>query len=104
MRYDVILWDVDNTLLDFDYSQRHSFCRCLREIGIEPKEEMVSAYAAINESWWKRLELGETTKEKLLVGRFQDFFAVNDNGAVTPPFLSMVFLKHFFSSANILCQ
>lgn len=76
MRYDVILWDVDNTLLDFDYSQRHSFCRCLREIGIEPEEEMVSAYAAINESWWKRLELGETTKEKLLVGRFQDFFAV----------------------------
>ena len=75
MRYEVILWDVDNTLLDFDYSQRYALCRCLRENGTEPDEEMVRTYSAINDSWWKRLERGEVSKQELLTGRFRDFFA-----------------------------
>lgn len=74
MRYDVILWDVDGTLLDFNYSQRYSICKCLEEIGITPSEEMIQRYAQINDGWWKRLELGQVTKAELLVGRFVDLF------------------------------
>lgn len=75
MRYDVILWDVDGTLLDFDYSEHYSICKCLGEIGVTPTEEMTKRYAAINDSWWKRLEKGEVTKAQLLTGRFTDLFA-----------------------------
>lgn len=75
MRYDVILWDADNTLLDFDYSQRFAICKSLKEFGISPTEEMIETYRDINESWWKRLELGEVTKPQLLTGRFVDLFA-----------------------------
>lgn len=75
MRYDVILWDVDGTLLDFSYSQRLCLSRCLEEIGEEPTEEIVERYAAINESWWQRLERGEVSKKQLLTGRFLDLFA-----------------------------
>lgn len=75
MRYDVILWDVDGTLLDFSYSQRLSISKCLEEIGVIPTEEMIESYSAINEGWWKRLEKGEVTKAELLTGRFIDLFA-----------------------------
>lgn len=74
MHYDVILWDVDGTLLDFDYSQKISISRCLEEIGVKPEEEMTKRYAEINDGWWKRLERGEVKKAELLIGRFLDLF------------------------------
>lgn len=75
MHYDVILWDVDGTLLDFTYSQYHSLYRCLEGIGVVPTEEMITRYSAINDDWWKRLEKGEVSKNELLTGRFLDLFA-----------------------------
>ncbi|MCH5274527.1 MAG: YjjG family noncanonical pyrimidine nucleotidase [Lachnospiraceae bacterium] len=75
MRYDVILWDADNTLLDFDYSQRFAFSKSLQEIHITPTEDIIQNYRDINDSWWKRLERGEVTKSQLLTGRFVDLFA-----------------------------
>ncbi len=67
-----ILWDVDNTLLDFDYSMRNSLKQCFLTIGIEDCGEMIDRYAEINDMYWKRLERGEVTKAQLLVGRFKD--------------------------------
>ena len=75
MRYDVILWDADNTLLDFDYSQRFAISKSLREIDVTPAEDIIKTYHDINDSWWKRLEWGEVTKPQLLTGRFVDLFA-----------------------------
>ncbi|MGN0385064.1 MAG: YjjG family noncanonical pyrimidine nucleotidase [Lachnospiraceae bacterium] len=75
MRYKVILWDVDNTLLDFPYSQEYALKKCLSEIGVEADKAMVERYSAINDSWWKRLELGEVTKKELISGRFHDLFS-----------------------------
>lgn len=73
-RYEYLLWDVDGTLLDFEYSMRVSLCRCLEKIGVEPTEEMIACYSRINDGWWKRLEKGQVTKSQLLTGRFTDFF------------------------------
>jgi len=70
-----ILWDVDNTLLDFNYSMRNSLKQCFRTVGLKTTEAMLDRYAEINEGWWKRLERGEVTKQQLLNGRFVDFFA-----------------------------
>ena len=69
-----ILWDVDNTLLDFNYSMRNALKLCFRMVGKTITEEMIDRCAQINEGWWKRLERGEVTKEQLLNGRFIDFF------------------------------
>lgn len=69
-----VLWDVDGTLLDFLYSQRLAITGCLEEIGVAVTEEMVSRYSQINDSYWKKLELGEVTKEELHVRRFTDLF------------------------------
>lgn len=74
MKYKYLFWDVDGTLLDFPYSQRISITKCLEEIGTTPSENMIKRYSEINDSWWKRFELGEVTKEQLLTGRFTDLF------------------------------
>lgn len=82
MRYDVILWDVDNTLLDFSYSEHFAISEALRGIGVEPVRELTDRYSVINDGWWKRLERGEVTKEQLLTGRFLQLFA--ETGIVCP--------------------
>ena len=72
-RYDILLWDIDGTLMDFKQSEAMALSQSLRDIGIEPTEEMVPDYSRINLSYWKRLEKGELTKEEVLVGRFVEF-------------------------------
>ncbi|MCM1113566.1 MAG: YjjG family noncanonical pyrimidine nucleotidase [Muribaculum sp.] len=74
-RFRAVLWDVDGTLLDFVYSQRHAVVKCFQEIGRDVTEEMLERYREINDGYWKRLELGEVTKSQLLSGRFADLFA-----------------------------
>ncbi len=73
--FTTVFWDVDGTLLDFLYSQEYALRKCFRTIGREITEEMIARYSQINDSFWKRLELGEITKAQLLPGRFTAFFA-----------------------------
>lgn len=73
-RFTTVFWDVDDTLLDFSYSQRCALERCFRSIGREITEEQIGLYVRINDEYWKRLERGEVTKEQLLTGRFFALF------------------------------
>ena len=69
-----ILWDVDGTLLDFQYSQRHALAKCFQTAGLTMTEDILARYSEINDRYWKRLELGEITKQQLLTGRFRTLF------------------------------
>lgn len=73
-RFTTVLWDVDGTLLDFLYSQRYAITKCFRSNGREITEEQIKRYSEINDDYWRRLELGEITKEQLLTGRFSTLF------------------------------
>lgn len=83
-----LLWDVDNTLLDFSASERAAVKSLFREYGLGPcTEEMLRRYAAINMAYWERLERGELTKPEVLVGRFREFFeAEGIHAAIAPEF------------------
>lgn len=73
-KFEIILWDVDQTLLDFDLSQDYALKFSFKEFGLEADDEIVARYAAINDAYWKRLERGEVTKSELLTGRFEALF------------------------------
>lgn len=73
-KYNVILWDLDDTLLDFEYSQAYALSRCFCSIGRKLQPEELTLYSKINRSYWERLERGEITKEELIPGRFLTLF------------------------------
>ncbi len=73
-RFDTILWDVDQTLLDFKRSQVYALYHSFEHFGRQADEGILALYDRINDSWWKRYELGEVTKEELSVGRFRTLF------------------------------
>ncbi len=70
-----ILWDIDNTLLDFDIAEKASMLSGLKRLGIDKiSEDSLEDYKKINDKYWKKLEKGEITRKKVLLGRFEEFF------------------------------
>lgn len=73
-KYTTVLWDLDQTILDFDKSMDYAIRTSFEKLGLAVTDEIVARYAVINDSYWKRLELGEITKEEVLLGRFRTLF------------------------------
>ena len=74
--FDVILWDVDGTLLNFLEAEKAAIRSLFLEFGLgECSDEMLRRYSVINRKYWNRLERREMTKQQILVGRFEEFFA-----------------------------
>lgn len=74
MKFDIILWDMDGTLLDFSVAQKEAITQVFRTIHKPLTDDIIDLYSRINESYWKKLELGEVTRPELLVGRFRRLF------------------------------
>ena len=86
---EVILWDVDGTLLDFQAAERAALGACFAHFGLgELTPERLARYSDLNRAYWQRLERGEVTKDQLLVGRFRDFFTAEGlaGGELAAPF------------------
>ncbi len=75
MKYDVILWDMDGTLLDFKVAQKEALTQVFRAIHKPLTDDIIDLYSRINSAYWKKLELGEVTQPELLDGRFRTFFS-----------------------------
>lgn len=73
-KYDIILLDVDGTLLDFGLAEKLGMAAVLRAYGLEPTGERLALYHDINEGLWSAFERGEVTKDRLVWERFQIFF------------------------------
>ena len=52
-KYYCILFDADNTLLDFDAAERKALAETLAQYNIEPSNETVEKYRTINEGLWR---------------------------------------------------
>lgn len=72
MKYEVILFDADETLYDFKKSEREAFKTTMLEFSIEYDESYhLKIYQEINTILWKEFENGLITQEKLKVERFK---------------------------------
>lgn len=71
MQYTCLLFDADNTLLDFSTAEKKAFRETCQTAGILYSDEGYRQYSHINDSLWKKLERGEITTEKLKVERFR---------------------------------
>lgn len=73
MRYTTVLFDADDTLLDFKKAEYCALTQVLKSFGLPYDDKYVSAYSEINDSLWKLLEVGGIKKDELKVKRFRLF-------------------------------
>ena len=74
MRYDILLFDIDGTLLDFGLAEKEALRDALSEVGVVADDLIFEDYSKINDSMWKLLEKGELDRETLKVRRFRVLF------------------------------
>lgn len=73
-KYTAVLFDADNTLLDFDKDEHCALIKAMELYGVPVTKENISIYSEINQGMWKALERGEITKPELKRTRFKKFF------------------------------
>lgn len=74
-RYRWIVFDVDNTLFDFDHSERVALERTLSAFAVECDAAVRSDYSQISGRLWRALERGEITSARLRVARFEELLS-----------------------------
>lgn len=73
-----ILWDIDNTLLNFDHADRYALRSCFEKYALGSlTEELSVQYKKINSWYWDQLAANKLTKIEVLEGRFKEFFSKN---------------------------
>lgn len=73
MKYNTLLFDADDTLLDFGKSEKEAVRDCLIARGFDSSDGIITRYSEINQLHWKMLERGEISRERLYVERFAAF-------------------------------
>ncbi len=71
---DTILFDMDNTLLDFNKAEHHALTKTLNQLNITPTEHTMRRYHELNIAQWKLLELGKLTRKEVKLRRYKLLF------------------------------
>jgi len=74
MKYKWLLFDADNTLFDYDKSEKFAFSEACKSFDIHVSYILIDRYKQINRYLWSELEKGNITSEKLRVKRFKFLF------------------------------
>lgn len=75
MKYEVILFDADNTLWDYDKAEEYALEKALRsfEVGYQ-RDPHLTSYREINKLIWGEFEKALIAVEQLKIERFRRFF------------------------------
>ena len=92
--------DLDDTILDFHKAERIALSKSIREFSLEPTEEVLVRYHAINKWHWEQLEKGTMTRKEVLEGRFGMLFGERgiavDATAVAKVYEKNLSIGHWF--------
>ena len=78
MRFNVLLFDLDNTLLDFNKAEEHAFFLTALSQGANFTESDYEAYHKINDKWWKLHEKGLYPRDEIVILRYAEFFKLKN--------------------------
>lgn len=69
-----LLFDVDDTLLDFGKAEAAAIRKTFIKHGLPVSDDIIKRYSEINHIVWTKLELGQMSREEILVERFRILF------------------------------
>lgn len=100
MTYTHILFDIDNTLLDFNKTEVFALEKSLESSGVAFELEHLSGYQAINHQYWKDFEAGKVSLPELKIGRFQSFLDSINHDTDATEFSAMY--RNYLSQGSFL--
>lgn len=73
MKYKYLLFDADDTLLDFKTAEKNAFYKLLESKGVVPTPLLHQLYSLTNQSVWERYEKALVKKEEIGYTRYFEF-------------------------------
>lgn len=73
-KYELVLFDIDGTLLDFEKAERVGMKETLTNFGLRNDDEVLDSYNEINTCHWKKFEIGDISLDSLLLKRHEALF------------------------------
>ncbi|WP_086314214.1 TIGR02254 family HAD hydrolase [Enterococcus sp. 7F3_DIV0205] len=74
MKFKTLLFDVDDTLLDFQLTEKKALQALFQEEGLFLTDEIEATYKKINSQLWREFEQGKINKETVTDTRFSLLF------------------------------
>lgn len=102
MRYQYLLIDNDNTLMDFSAAEGKALAEVLQANGLPTDEATLQTYHRINDALWLALERGETTQPLLKVERFRQLLAALNRTDIDPAALGAAYAANLGHYADLL--
>ena len=102
MRYQYLLIDNDNTLMDFNAAEKKALLDVLADNGLPTDAATCAAYHEINDALWKALERGETTQPRLKVERFRQLLTLLKRDDVSPEAIAAQYAAGLGNHADLL--
>lgn len=102
MKYELVLFDADGTLFDFDTAEMQAFEKTLKQFGItENLKQLHREYEIINMAIWRDFEQKKIISKDLRVERFRRFFD-RENLQLDPKVISPIYLKYLSEGTHLL--
>ena len=76
MKYQIILFDADDTLFDFQKTAELCFLGTSEEFGLPSEFENYEIYRDINQKYWDLYSEGKIGKEEIIPSRFKEYSLV----------------------------
>ena len=73
-----LLFDVDDTLLSFEKSERKALTLALNKYNIKATNKLINDYHLTNIKYWKMVEKGIISRDECLIKRFDEFLTKNN--------------------------
>jgi|CZCA01.1.fsa_nt_gi 2-haloacid dehalogenase len=102
MDYELILFDADGTLFDYDRAERHALEKACRMHRLEYSERLLERYRKINSALWRQLEEGFITSAEIRVERFRSLLCELGLDAASAPELAQDYLSHLAQGAYLI--
>ena len=102
MKYKWLLFDADNTLFDFTYSQRKALENSFDFNNLEYYEEVFEEFIKINMTIWAAYDRNEITHEEIKYERFSRLFSLYDISEIDLIHFNDYFISQLIINSKLL--
>ena len=99
--YKWLLFDADNTLLDFSKAARNALWKTYADFGYTCTERVYRRYKEINQSVWAEFEESKISAGELRLKRFDLLFRALEQGDLSAPLFSKQFLENLVEVSEL---
>jgi HAD superfamily hydrolase (TIGR01549 family) len=74
MKYDLIIFDLDDTLIDYDISEASAFRKTMNRLGIEPDDSLQKQFTKFSRKGWDEFGMNNT-KDQYIQNNFHALYS-----------------------------